>query len=140
MLRFSRVMVVVVAVVLAVPLAARAEADATVKASLVADVASIRSGEPFTVALRLAMPEGAHVYWRNPGESGLAPTLDWKLPDGFEAGPIQWPTPRRIESQGVVSYGYEGTVRLLVEITPPATLKAGQSAALEARADWLVCT
>ncbi|MGB1111343.1 MAG: protein-disulfide reductase DsbD domain-containing protein, partial [Gammaproteobacteria bacterium] len=37
-----------------------------------------------------------HVYWRNPGDSGEAPKFHWRLPDGWEAGEIQWPVPRRV--------------------------------------------
>jgi hypothetical protein len=32
------------------------------------------------------MEKGWHTYWRNPGDSGLPTTLDWKLPTGIAAG------------------------------------------------------
>ena len=40
------------------------------------------------------MQKGWHTYWQNPGDSGLPTTLEWKLPAGVEAGPIEWPAPR----------------------------------------------
>ena len=55
-------------------------------------------------------------YWRNPGDSGLPPTLDWKLPSGLDAGAMQWPPPRAIPVGPLVNYGYEGEVLLLTDI------------------------
>ncbi len=106
---------------------------------LVAEVASIRPGEPFSVGLRLVMDDGWHSYWRNAGDSGLPTALEWDLPDGFEAGAIQWPYPSRIERPPLVSYGYWEEVLLPVEIRPPPELAAGSTVTLAARADWLIC-
>jgi DsbC/DsbD-like thiol-disulfide interchange protein len=36
-----------------------------------------------------------HTYWKNPGDSGLPTELQWTLPAGVTAGPIQWPTPTK---------------------------------------------
>ena len=51
-----------------------------VEAELVAERSALVPGEPLTVALRLTMDRGWHTYWRNPGDSGLPTTLEWKLP------------------------------------------------------------
>ncbi len=69
-----------------------------------------------TVALRLSMEKGWHTYWRNPGDSGLPTTLEWKLPAGVEAGPIEWPAPHVLPAGPLVNYGYDGEVLLLVEL------------------------
>jgi len=84
------------------------------EAELIAEYESIRAGKPFTVALRLRMDDHWHTYWKNPGDSGLPTTIDWKLPKGFRAGAIQWPFPQRINVGRLTSYGYEGEVLLLV--------------------------
>ena len=55
--------------------------------------AAIAPGETLWVALHLDMRPGWHVYWRNPGDSGLPTEIAWKLPPGFTAGEIAWPTP-----------------------------------------------
>jgi len=106
---------------------------------LISEVATLAPGVPFTVALRMKMDPHWHTYWKNPGDSGLATSFQWTLPEGFTAGPIQWPTPQRIDVSGLVSSAYEGEVFLLVDITPPAGLKPGQKAELRLRADWLEC-
>jgi thiol:disulfide interchange protein DsbD len=110
-----------------------------VEAELVPAQAAAAPGSTVTVALRLAMREGWHTYWRNPGDSGLPTTLDWKLPAGMTAGPIQWPAPRALPAGPLVNYGYEGEVLLPVALAVPADARPGTDLALAARADWLVC-
>jgi len=115
------------------------EASPHSDATLITDVASVAPGEPFTAALRLKMEEGWHSYWKNPGDSGEPISIDWALPEGFEAGSFEWPYPKRVELAGVTSYGYGDEVVLPVRITPPDTLTPGTTVALEGRAEWLIC-
>ncbi|BET68706.1 thioredoxin family protein [Opitutales bacterium ASA1] len=110
-----------------------------VESELVSEVAEVRAGDPFMVGLRMRMDDHWHTYWLNPGDSGLATTIEWDLPEGFRAGEIQWPTPKRIPTPPLMTYGFEGEVLLMVEITPPSTLSAGETVTIGARADWLVC-
>ena len=110
-----------------------------VEAELVSEQTTIQPGQPFWVALRLTMEDHWHVYWQNPGEAGLPTTVDWELPEGFAAGEIQWPYPHRTSFGDLVNYGYEGTVLLLMEISTPSTLAAGQEVELKANTSWLVC-
>jgi thiol:disulfide interchange protein DsbD len=107
--------------------------------ALVSERRWIRPGEPFTAGLRLSLEPGWHTYWRNPGDSGEPASIAWRLPEGFTAGPIQWPVPERIPFPPLVSYGYYDEVLLLVEITPPAGLTPGEPARLAGTAYWLVC-
>jgi thiol:disulfide interchange protein/DsbC/DsbD-like thiol-disulfide interchange protein len=107
-------------------------------AELISEVESIQPGQPFWVGLHLIMEEHWHSYWQNPGDSGLATTIQWQLPKGFTAGPILWPIPKKIESEGLVSYIYENEVLLLTQITPPSELLE-KNITLHANADWLVC-
>ncbi len=110
-----------------------------VQASLLAEPASIQPGEPFTVGIRMVMKPHWHVYWRNPGDSGLPPEIAWTLPPGFTAGPIAWPIPERIPVAHLVNYGYEGETVLLVSVTPPPTLAPGKPVTLSAKLSYLVC-
>ena len=108
-------------------------------ASLLPEVTSVQAGTPFTVAVYFQMEPGWHNYWRNAGDSGLPTEVNWQLPSGFQAGPIQWPYPERIELFPLVDYGYSGEVALLVEITPPESLEAGSIVRLSANVTWLIC-
>jgi thiol:disulfide interchange protein/DsbC/DsbD-like thiol-disulfide interchange protein len=118
---------------------ARALGKSHVKASLLAESDWILPGKPFTVGLRLEMESGWHTYWKNPGDAGLPPKVSWRLPDGFLAGPIQWPTPMRISAPPLMSYGYEGEVLLPMVLTTPGSLASGSQIVLAGRADWVEC-
>lgn len=45
-----------------------------VKVALLADASSIKAGQPFTVGVKLTIKPDWHVYWKNPGDSGMATT------------------------------------------------------------------
>lgn len=107
-------------------------------ATLISEVASVRPGQKFTVGLLLTMDKGWHSYWMNPGDSGTATAIQWRLPKGFTAAAIQWPYPKRLELPPLVTYGYEDEVLLLVDLAAPASL-TGSTVTLAGKADWLIC-
>ena len=117
-----------------------AEERSPVQAELIADTAGIVPGKPFTVGLHLQIAPGWHTYWQNPGDSGLPVSVTWQLPAGWKAGPLQWPLPKKnLEEGEMITYGYEGEVLLLAELTPPADLPPSQTVTLQASANWLAC-
>jgi thiol:disulfide interchange protein DsbD len=121
----------------AVALPARAAESAAVTtpratATLVSDTDRIAPGTPFKVGLRLRMAPGWHTYWRNPGDAGIAPELNFTLPDGAGAGPIAWPAPQRQPEGPLMTYGYSGEVLLAVPVSGPAHT-------VGLHASWLVC-
>jgi len=107
--------------------------------SLVADTVAVAPATPFHIGIRFKMADGWHLYWRFPGDSGAAPQVQWTLPEGFEAGPIEWPLPHSLKSEGdLFTNIYEGEVLLPVEIRPPATLPKGPFV-FKAQLKWYVC-
>jgi thiol:disulfide interchange protein len=111
-----------------------------VKASLVGETRNIVPGQVLRLALRQQIEPGWHTYWSNPGESGLPTAIDWRLPQGFEAGAISWPSPHRFSYGPVVGYGYQHEVLLPVTIDVPADLQLGTSVMIAAHASWLACS
>ena len=115
-------------------------ADTHVKASLIADVSAIHPSKSFTIGVLLEIDPGWHVYWTNPGDSGMATSVKFKLPAGFTVAPDPFPVPRRIQQPGnEVVYGYENAVLISARVTPPADLRKGDDVAIRAAAGWLVC-
>jgi thiol:disulfide interchange protein DsbD len=109
-----------------------------VEAQLVSEQGSAQPGKPFLVGLKLRMADQWHTYWKNPGDSGLPTRIQWTLPAGWKAGPIQWPYPSPLPVGPLMNYGYEDDVVLLSEMTPPANAASG-TADIKAKAEWLVC-
>ncbi len=128
------------AVGLSAPLPVPAAPMSAVKAQLVADVAAVQAGKPFDVGVLFTIDKGWHIYWRNPGDAGLATSVDWQLPEGFTAGPLRWPQPETFQQPGdIVGYGYEGSALLVATVTPPKDLPAGKDVVIGAKATWLGC-
>jgi len=89
------------------------------RVSLVVRDRTAQPGRTTRIAIRFEMEPGWHVYWRNPGDSGLPPAVEWKLPDGFSVSDPLWPAPRRLPADPLVMYGYEGTFLLAFDVSTP---------------------
>ena len=98
----------------------------------------VAPGQPLWLGLRIEHAPHWHTYWKNPGDSGLPTSLEWTLPAGFAAGPIQWPTPKPLPVGPLMNFGYEGTLLLPVPVQVPAGF-AGQALEVRLQAEWLVC-
>ncbi|MEZ5483711.1 MAG: protein-disulfide reductase DsbD family protein [Lysobacteraceae bacterium] len=109
------------------------------QAMLVSTGESASPGQALSVVLRLTHDDGWHSYWINPGDSGLATRLRWRLPDGWQAGELGWPTPVRFELDGIHNFGYGGAVGLPTMLKVPADAVPGETVTLQADARWLVC-
>jgi thiol:disulfide interchange protein DsbD len=110
-----------------------------VHARLVAEDLSVPPGGTITVALEENIRDGWHTYWINPGDAGAPTEIKWTLPQGWSAGAIEWPTPKRLPVGPLMDYGYEGKLWLLQKLTVPADAKLGDTVTLKAAVDWLVC-
>jgi thiol:disulfide interchange protein DsbD len=91
------------------------------------------------LALRFELNPGWHIYWRNPGDSGGPPLVEWHLPPGAKAGDFEWPVPSRIPLESLVNYGYENRVVLPLKITLPPAIVSGPPIRIDADLKWLVC-
>jgi DsbC/DsbD-like thiol-disulfide interchange protein len=110
-----------------------------VKVELLPELTAVQPGASVTVGFHFRMQRGWHIYWKNPGDSGQAPSITWTLPDGFTAGDILWPVPQVIPLNSLADYGYTSEVLLMVPIQCPPNLKPGHFVRLSAHLRWLVC-
>ena len=122
------------------PFEAPGDAADAVTAELVAESRTIVPGQTLQLGVHLEMKPGWHTYWQNGGDAGLPTTIQWDLPEGFVAGPIEWPVPHRyVESGDIVTYGYADEVTLLVAMNVPADVEVGEAITLKAQVEWLQC-
>lgn len=110
-----------------------------VKVKLISEKTSLKPGGKVLLGLYFRMEKGWHVYWSNPGDSGQAPSVSWKLPYGFGAGEIQWPLPKRLPLPSLMDYGYENELLLMVTLRVPPRLDATKPVRLAAKVRWLAC-
>ncbi|MDD7972380.1 protein-disulfide reductase DsbD domain-containing protein [Roseinatronobacter alkalisoli] len=72
----------------------------------------------YIAALHLKLSPDWITYWRHPGESGIAPRLDWGASSNLAHVRVHWPEPRLFLKAGFNSIGYAGELVLPVELTP----------------------
>lgn len=99
---------------------------------------SARPGDTILAGVHFTMAAGWHIYWRNSGDSGMPTSVEWTLPAGVTAGPMQWPPPKVFTDDSLTTYGYERETMLLVPLTLASNLPAGPIE-LEAKVSWLEC-
>jgi len=109
-----------------------------VPVSLIPEVVVARPGTSFRVAVRIDVPEGWHIGWKHPGQTGLPTTIAWRVPPEISVGATAWTLPERAESAGVVSHVYRGDVLLTTSFTVDAEARPGP-ARMIAELRWGLC-
>jgi thiol:disulfide interchange protein/DsbC/DsbD-like thiol-disulfide interchange protein len=110
-----------------------------VKAELLSEEKDIQPGQAFWVALKINLEKDWHTYWKNPGEIGLATSIDWHLPLGFEVLEVEWPTPQRFVEKTAVAFGYDDSFVVLAKVLPSQGTAIGQPVQLGATIRWVAC-
>lgn len=79
------------------------------------------AAQPMLFGVRMEMPEGWHTYWRNPGDSGIAPSFDWSESENVKFIEVLWPVPQRFDAVGDTTFGYAREVvwPVLVQVDDP---------------------
>src|ERR1700733_12562430 len=99
--------------------------------------ARLIAGSGNLAGFEIALSPGAITYWRDPGDAGVPPTLDFSGSDNVASVEPAFPAPKRIkETDGGEAFGYDGSVVFPLRVKPrdptkPATLKL--------TADFAVC-
>lgn len=114
--------------------------DNRVDAELISETDRLSPGAKSRIALKLNPKPGWHVYWSNPGDSGMPPRISWTLPTGFKIGELRHPAPEAKDAAGFVSYVHPGDVSLLADISVPSSAATGTPLTLIANVQWLACS
>jgi len=119
--------------------------DRLVRVELLADRATVAPGDTLTLAVKLAVEPGWHIYWQNPGDSGVPTRFELSGSEGFEIGEVRFPLPEREVAEGdIVTYVHKGEVLFLADVRAPKDASklpaAGSKLAFGVEASWLACT
>ena len=104
---------------------------------LLSPATAVGDAETVAVAVEVVMAEGWKIYWRTPGDSGLAPTFDWAGSTNLQSHTVKWPVPHRFTMYDIDNIGYKNSVVFPIDITPAAT---GEALDLKLSMDLLVCS
>ncbi|MBX3039632.1 MAG: thioredoxin family protein [Bdellovibrionaceae bacterium] len=106
-----------------------------VEIQLLSSKSAMAPGEESWWGMAFRMEPHWHVYWKNPGDSGAAPKIQFQT-EGGTVGELKWPAPERIPFGDFTNLGYENLVVF------PFSVKADQGASfvqVQAKLEWLVC-
>ena len=114
----------------------REEQEARVR--LVSSWDAAPAGADAGLGLEFELQPGWHVYWRNPGDAGYPPKLDFVAGVLADDAELLFPAPERFVLPGdLMSFGYESAVVYPVDARlAPA---AGPRPPIRAKLDYLVC-
>ena len=115
-------------------------------ARLVTATEATGSGSRLDIGLQLRLTPGWHTYWRQPGDAGIAPTVDWKGSENLAGAVIAWPAPQRLPPlAGLETVGYMDGVTLPIAATlahpggAPAPARRGRLRLLQGGLHPLSC-
>ena len=108
-------------------------------AELLSESTTIVPGQPFWVGFKIKLDPHWHTYWKNPGDSGIAPDIQFTLGSTKLPAKLEYPCPTALLADGMTIYGYENEVTFLARLTPPKNLPVGKPVRLTAKGQWLIC-
>ncbi len=101
---------------------------------------SQRENDQFYAVISFQIAEGWHTYWRNPGTTGMATEVNWKLPEGMKVEAVYESIPHRYENQGLIDYVHEGSAIIVAAISIRSDLaKTIAQPVISATVNWLEC-
>ena len=116
------------------------EKEQPAKLQVISETEGIEPGKTFYLGLHIQHDKGWHTYWKNPGDVGMPPKIEWKaIPEGFSPEPVVWASPE-IHKMGIIDVqSFHGEVLHIHPIQAPADLKPGSKVTLKGQLSWLMC-
>lgn len=108
-----------------------------VKVDVVSDWDGV--SDRFYLGVRFSISPGWYIYWRNPGDAGLAPEMRISLPRFFKAEDVKFPIPKKIVHEGVTSFGYYEEVVLLIPVHIASVEAVRKQNVFKIQINWLAC-
>ena len=104
---------------------------------LLVETKEIKINEDFVVGIKFNIEPGWHVYWKNPGDSGLPASVDWQNINSVKFKNFLWPPPEKTPEEPLMTYGYYN------ELVLPVIFSVGSNFTDEGASqfdiDFLIC-
>ncbi len=96
-----------------------AQQKSLAEARLVTNSFSSEKDSVISLGVLINLLDDWHIYWRNPGDSGLPTEIEIILPNGITSSEIKFPIPKIFASDEIVNYGYGHQVLFLFDLYIP---------------------
>ncbi|RYZ63482.1 MAG: protein-disulfide reductase, partial [Proteobacteria bacterium] len=108
--------------------------------SLISEREAVSPGEMMKLGIYFQIKPEWHIYWKNPGDSGLPPRVEMSSdPEGSEFSDLIFPRPERIPFKTQMNFGYEREALLFIDWKVPESATPGSSITVDAKLKWLIC-
>ena len=112
-----------------------------VSAKLIRDTETIAPDSVVHVGVLFSIKPGWHIYYQNPGETGLGTEIQLTAENETSIGDIVWPTPVRFVGAGdVYGYGYSKEALLKIPVQIATSARTGKELRFAASVRWLACS
>ena len=96
-----------------------AQQKSLAEAKLVVDTFLPQKDSIISIGVLINLQDDWHIYWKNPGDSGLPTEVDFIIPKDFTISEIKFPAPEIFSSDEIVNYGYSHQVLLIANLYIP---------------------
>lgn len=109
------------------------------KPLLVVETTPALPGKSFNLGVHFDIKKAWHLYWPGQNDSGQPPEFKLTLPEGWKAGPAEWPAPVRHRLDGdILDHVYFDHLTIIIPVEVPADAKPGRQR-IAADLSWVVC-
>ncbi len=115
-----------------------AQTKALAKAQIIINSYSSEKDSIIHLGVLINLEKDWHIYWENPGDSGIPTSIIFDLPEGLKSSEIQFPIPSVFNSDEIINYGYADQVLLLSKIIIPPNYKSN-SINISVKINSLIC-
>ena len=91
--------------------------DSHAAVRLITATDSVAADSTIEAGLEFRFAKGWHGYWRTPGDTGLAPLIDWSGSENIARHDVAWPAPRRLVIEDLQNSVYDNHVVLPVKLS-----------------------
>lgn len=122
------------------PLSGKVAAGDHIRARMISESVGGVPGSTLRIAVLFELDPNWHLYAPYRNDTGLPVLLEPTGPEGVRFGPIGWPAPQRLVSEGaILDHVYGGRVAAVIPVDIPAGARPGTPIRIECRLEWLVC-
>ena len=110
--------------------------DAHSAARLLTAIDADGNSKTIAAGLEIRLAPGWHTYWRDPGDAGVPPVIDWSGSGNLARAETAWPAPARYSLQGFQTAAYQHDVVLPITLV---IAHPGLPVPLQAQVSWAAC-